>query len=111
MTERKWTKFKDGFPSQGDAVYVTDYKKVFLEYSMLTRGWEFFSQDYPEYAWSPIELPEVPREEKHRCEYYPYICDEESGALKLHLFVPGHAEAALASSVKYCPFCGYEAKR
>lgn len=119
MIERKWTKFKDNIPSQNEAAFVTDWVSVWVISPSPMCSWQAKITDCSEYGWSPIELPEVPKEEKkHCCQNEGILCIQTEVGLWLCngryensgiIFIP--PKVSLNSlEVKFCPFCGYEAK-
>lgn len=120
MTERKWTKFKDRWPTLKEAkngVFVYNFNHVFIMRGsqLLDAYFEEANREtkrFEESLWSEIELPPVPKA-LHRCEVNGSVCSEAQSPegdrwLVLNLkHSPTHY--SWSSHINFCPFCGYKA--
>jgi hypothetical protein len=104
----EWTKFKNRLPEvpSNYAIYVTDYKSVWISYLVSVDSWDTYSQTYPENGWSQIPLPEIPKKELHFCKSVIFDCFEnDEGNLVLK-----HPSYTAGVFCLFCPFCGYSPK-
>jgi len=115
--ELKWTLFKDELPSCR-CCYLTNFETTWVReciFGDFNREWKQHQINWPEYAWSEIPLPEVPKKLKirHKCENndpsifsLPRECKElEDGLYILTATATGKMGYF---RVKFCPFCGFK---
>lgn len=99
----KWTKFSDKCPSEIKYVWVSDFHSVWPTVPS-------YLDKESDYVWSEMEkYPEVPKKSLHMCSDDTGMCREfEEGFLS---FTNSTERSVFIMNVRFCPFCGYEAKK
>lgn len=106
----KWILFKDEVP-KCKCVYGTNFKEVWVMDDE-NNSWERYAKNHSEIAWSPIDIPEVPKK-LHMCknnnkDSYLHSCYEVEGSLNISMREYAASQSFIITEVNFCPFCGYK---
>ena len=63
-TIMEWTNFGDLLPDDLDSYYITDYINVWVRDFTTVEALHKYAENYPEFSWAKIALPEVPKKKE-----------------------------------------------